>query len=251
MLVTVTIPESSDEDVARLRAAAGDSQLMQLRVEYCETVTRALESTSSWLGIDSYFGGGELSLAGLEAPSGVRDDTKYFAWRGVSAMIEMAGQLAYGAVKLFGDDRQYAAAALVRQLIETEYFLALFLADFEEAANWYHAIPAEVRRRFSVGSLRSRGGFRDREYWSHCDQGGHPSPAGHTLLRHGLHVRPQDESILRGASWVDLAQHLRRIWRATTSLLAAQHPRFEVVRASEIAEVRGSEIDWTKHDPLA
>jgi hypothetical protein len=61
----------------------------------------------------------------------------------------------------------------------------------------------------------------------------HPPPAG-------PHVRPQDEDILRGASWPDLARHLRRIWRATTSLLVAQHPRFDTreARSPTLAGVR-------------
>jgi hypothetical protein len=38
--------ETAGEDLARLRAAAGDTELTQIRVQYCETVTCALESSS-------------------------------------------------------------------------------------------------------------------------------------------------------------------------------------------------------------
>jgi hypothetical protein len=97
----------------------------------------------------------------------------------------------------------------VPQLIEAEYLLWLFSHDYATAEEWLKSSPDAMRKFFTPASIRKRssGQFRDAEYWSHCELGGHPNPKARVLLRDhsspfGSHEWP----------WVDLAQHLARLW---------------------------------------
>ena len=163
----------------------------------------------------------------------------------------MAAKLGAGSVALLDAGLRYAAAALVRQLIEAEYFLSAFVADISRAAEWYKASPDDIRRNFRPKTMRALGGFSDSEYRTHCDQGGHPSPHGQHLLRHGIYLIPANEEVLIATSWSDLAQHMRRVWTATESLLSTHHARFTIVRTVEIDAVREVEQRWVTRDPLA
>lgn len=137
-----------------------------------------------------------------------------------------------------------AAAALVRQLIECEYLLHAFVEDLDRAASWYRSTPSEIRRAFMPKKMRPLGGFSDHENWSHCDQGGHPSPHGRYLLRFGVHGRLEDDAVLTASMWGDLAQHLARVWWAVHELLSTHHARFVKVRASQIAAVDEIGARW-------
>lgn len=99
--------------------------------------------------------------------------------------------------------------------------------------------------------MRPLGGFSDHEYWTHCDQGGHPSPHGVHLLRFGVHGPLQNDTLMTASMWGDLAQHLSRVWWAVHELLAAHHARFTKVRASQVAAVDEIGARWGEEDPLS
>ncbi len=99
--------------------------------------------------------------------------------------------------------------------------------------------------------MRPLGGFSDREYWTHCDQGGHPSPHGRLLLRFGVHGDFAEDGVISASMWGDLAQHLARVWWAVHELLSAHHARFTRVRASQIAAVDDVGAQWADADPLS
>lgn len=80
--------------------------------------------------------------------------------------------------------RTYAAATVLRQLIECEYLFALFSQDIAHAATWITSTPAQIRQTFTPAKMRQRtAAFSSQEYWSHCDRGGHPAPKGASLLQ--------------------------------------------------------------------
>lgn len=72
------------------------------------------------------------------------------------------------------------------------------------------------RRTFSPPNMRNRsnGRFRASEYSTHCEVGGHPRISGHILLREHFTptVRAPLEMFDPKLQWVDLAQHVERMW---------------------------------------
>jgi hypothetical protein len=249
----MTDHEMSAEARSIYRGILVDKELMSLRSNYCRTVADQLATIAGWLGFDSFLGGGDIPQLG-PGPSpgdGTPTPERYASFRGISAVVEMAAELGAGSVALLEAGLRYAAAALVRQLIEAEYFLSAFVDDISRAAEWFQASPDDIRRNFRPKTMRALGGFSDSEYRTHCDHGGHPSPHGQHLLRYGIYLIPANEDLLTAAAWGDLAQHLRRVWTATESLLSTHHARFTVVRMAEIDAVREVEQRWVARDPLA
>lgn len=250
---TVTIimqpPDVPDPIVARdvFLDLVRDPALGVGRRSYCHAMTDILASAASWLAVDAWLGGGKVSLGSSEPLGGA-----YLEFRGFASVVEIAAELARGCVTLLEADLFYPNAALVRQLIESEYLLVLFTTDPGRAAEWAQATPDEVRKTFSPKVLRSLGGdrFSDSEYWNHCDAGGHPSPVGCRLLGWGGHLM-STRDLLGFHSWLDLAQHLQRIWRATSELLTKHHARFSGVRSSDIAKANTATNAWVNSDPLA
>ena len=150
------------------------------------------------------------------------------ARRAVAIVAQMGAELAVGAAQLYQAERWYAGAAVVRQLIETEYLLFLFATDSSEPEKWLRATPDEARRVFSPGTMRDRsaGRFRAEEYSFHCEIGGHPRLSGHVLLREHLTPVPAVPPRLFDPSvqWVDLAQHVERLWGNYVAAVRAHSP---------------------------
>ena len=216
---------------------------------YCRATATALTSISSWIRLDALLGGGNQPLHDSpDAIPGEIEPDDYVAFQAIAAVIDMAGQLAAGAEALLDLELPFAASALVRQLIETEYLLTAFALDPTTPATWARATSDQIRTSFSPSRMRKIGSFSNEEYWNHCDMGGHPTPHSHALLRFRV---PPDGGLVLAFTWSDLAQHLRRIWAAVHDLLAARHPRFAAVRADEIERVRCAEEPWVEDDPIA
>lgn len=238
------------EGRALYRGILLDGDLMSLREQFARITAEQLGSIGAWLGIDSLIGAGDI--VDNSAPSDkATDPERYVAFRGVSTVIEMAAELAMGGVSMLDSGYRYAAAALIRQLIECEYLLHAFVEDLASAASWYRASPSEIRSAFMPRTMRPLGGFSDREYWTHCDQGGHPSPHGRLLLRFGVHGDIANDGFMAASMWGDLAQHLARVWWAAHELLSTHHARFVNVRAAQIAAVDAIGARWRDADPLS
>jgi hypothetical protein len=250
----MTDPHPTAAAIQLYRDVLLDEQLRAMRTNYCRMASASLASIASWLGFDSALGGGDVPMAGSPATpntSGATDADRHIGFRATAAVVEMAAQLATGSLALLDADLRYAASALIRQLIETEYLLTAFDLDFSRASEWARATPDEIRRSFAPKTMRSLGGFSNQEYWQHCTMGGHPSPTGRRLLQYGLHAPPSEDDFLTASTWGDLAQHLRRLWSTTNHLLSSQHARYAQVRSSQIEQVREIEERWVAADPLA
>jgi hypothetical protein len=175
---------------------------------------------------------------------------RYRAFQGAAAVVEMAAQLSNGALTMLDADILYAAAALIRQLLETEYLVTAFAFDLSTASTWVRATPEQVRRSFEPRHMRKVGGFSNAEYRQHCSMGGHPSPRGRALLS-DVGRSTATTSLMNATAWGDLAQHLRRLWSNVNDLLVGHHARYGEVRAREIDTVGEIENLWVHADPLA
>jgi hypothetical protein len=169
-----------------------------------------------------------------------------------SVVIQFGGSLASGAVALGEQENWYAASALVRQIVEVEYLIRLFRQDSSEGLRWLKASPEELRTSFLPAQMRKRAeGFRHQEYRVHCESGGHPNPRAHTLLPSRVvnaHLPPLGTNEV---FWVDLAQHLRRVWRDIVAL-PVDHPTANLGVVDQYATDAANAIAaWEAVDPCA
>jgi hypothetical protein len=165
--------------------------------------------------------------------------------RGLALAAQMGGSLATGTCDLLDRANAYAAAALLRQVVEVEYLFWTVAEDPEDAARWVCASRAELERRFRPWQMRKRseGRFRVAEYQAHCDHGGHPNPAGWSLVAADP---PYDPVRLM---WVDLGQHTARAWKLLVAACVAVD-RANAVRRDAPA-VSAAYARWLDADLLA
>jgi hypothetical protein len=94
----------------------------------------------------------------------------------VSLLLRLGGELTSAIVDLFKDGRHYAAAALLRQMVEIEYLAWAFETREKDAERWLRSDSEQRRNFFTPAKLRQAadGKFRGKDYGYHCELGGHP-----------------------------------------------------------------------------
>jgi hypothetical protein len=124
----------------------------------------------------------------------------------VSLLLRIGGQLTSAIADLFDDGRQYAAAALVRQMVEIEYLAWAFQTRDKDAERWLRSTREERESFFKPCKLRqaSNGKFRGKDYGHHCELGGHPVPGSFILLK--------KDAVIGQLLLSDLLGHTGRIW---------------------------------------
>ncbi|MFL9996739.1 hypothetical protein PQR34_35405 [Paraburkholderia sediminicola] len=195
---------SSGHDFQTLTAAArvAATDLLQTTVRYdlakytAETFTRVGEELQA---VGHIFGSDRASG---KSPYGHGSDGIVAA----SLLFRIAGQLTSASADLFADGRHYAAAALLRQMVEIEYLAWAFESRDSDAERWLRSNSEERRSFFTPAKLRqaANGKFRGKDYGYHCELGGHPVPNASVLL-HRSEVTCQ---LLLS----DLLGHTGRIW---------------------------------------
>lgn len=261
-----TTPEdaSAEESLAALTVLdffthlVGDDDAAAARERHSETISTALENVASWLAFDAWLGAGDMEDAHT-GDLAEQEPGRRRSFVAVGLVAQISSELVSGALLLFRSGNEYAASALVRQLIECEYLLKAFAINFAEAARWLDANDSE-RWDFKPSKLRKIGGFDHKEYASHCEAGGHPHPSG----RHLLELPRLISGVVQSASgetrdldsvralWLDFTFHCDRTWRALTDLLSAEHARFERVErtSTSVEEVAESRREWQQSDML-
>jgi hypothetical protein len=161
---------------------------------------------------------GTLFGAGRNA-GGTKGDDRLV---GMGYIASTAAELLRGVSLLLREGNVYGAAALVRQLVELEYLAWAFAEDHDEAASWLLSTREDRLARWQPRHIRQRSAdrFRGKDYGSHCERGGHPTPIGCRGLISGdqdVNIAGQNlEAVLHGSS----------AWRyliAATDLLAASN----------------------------
>lgn len=213
---------------AALDAVVFDPAAQHARVEVCDTVSSALQTLGHSLWVGGWLFGEEWT-------------------RGLGIVVQMGGELAAGAVTLLRVGQHYPVAALVRQLIEVEYLAFTFAHDEPLAKSWLACSPEQLRKVFTPAQMRHRSGgrFRDGEYWTHCETGGHPHPRGAFMLP--CHQGDDDPGPWQ---WGDLAQHLARLWDCIVDAVRGHqwHPLVDDLDASTVRPILKR---WYSADPFA
>jgi hypothetical protein len=164
--------------------------------------------------------------------------------RAMGYVLQMAGELGVAAVRLFSERQHYAGAALVRQIVEIEYLTWTFREGKESVGAWFNSTHEERRKSFSPVQLRknAKGRFLDKDYRNHCEQGGHPVPAGIPFLGG---ENPQLVQLML----VDMIAHLWRTWDQVRRWLDNRTSGEEVLIPVGAANISFRLADWGRVDP--
>lgn len=165
---------------------------------------------------------------------------------GLATVIAIGGALISGSESLLRVGNQYAAWALIRQLVEVEYLAWAFAHDRRRASEWLLATPQERRRFWQPSHLRqaSDGRFGSRDYAIHCEFGGHPTP-------HSRHLLPSQITGPVEVGWHELCFHGDQVWRhIVEALTQTEIGSLALTSAPGFDDVTTALEAWETHDRL-
>src|SRR5260370_22473920 len=134
---------SSDSDFQALIAAAREAATSPLQITVGYDLAKFTAETFKQVGeelqsVGHIFGGDRVSG---KSPYGHGSDEIV----AISLLFRIAGQLTSASADLFADGRHYAAAALLRQMVEIEYLAWAFGSRDNDAERWLRSSADERR----------------------------------------------------------------------------------------------------------
>ncbi|MCJ0949448.1 hypothetical protein F6X56_02780 [Rhodococcus erythropolis] len=232
--------QMSDSDSLRKASmeAASDQSLQKLRLDALNTLMYAMRCSAFRLG--------RLGESRTGNPEGL-------IFVAVANVAITAQQLAQGAGNLVELRNYYSAAALARQLVEFEYLMWAFDDDPGSIGDWVQSDRDAREARWGPKAIYARDGnhFRRSDYGRHCEQGGHPTPAGIQLSL----PDPDRGTAIFALQLSDLIFHVAAIWSSQQSLLTklAHSYGFEeskIVHVDERDRARSCLDKWKEFDRL-
>jgi hypothetical protein len=219
-----------------IAAAANDKALSTCRHELAKFSSSQLEEAGAELHVLGHLIGSDRVRGA--SPFGHGNDETV----AVSVLLRVAGQLTSAGADLFADGRQYAAAALLRQLVEIEYLAWAFETRDGDAERWLRSDQQERQDFFKPAKLRAaaQGKFRGKDYGYHCELGGHPVPRADILLG--------GDSAISQLLLSDLLGHVGRIWDHLGGWAKQNENGAPILRRSREMSIRFRE--WKLKDPL-
>ncbi len=189
--------EPTREAISR---SANDPAQIATRVELARFAAQRFGDIGNLLHLSGHIVGGDRKSGASPFGHG-SDETA-----AISLLLRIASQLISGSTDLFLDGRAYAAAALIRQMVEVEYLAWAFETRDHDAERWLRSSKDERQEFFTPAKLRKAAGerFRSKDYGYHCELGGHPVPTSTILFRD----EPTTSQMLLSAS----LGHAGRIW---------------------------------------
>lgn len=159
--------DQNDSYRSKVRSAAHSTKLISLRQELAHFAAEQLRSSGLQLHLQGQIVGPDR--AGGTSPFGHGDDEVV----AISVLLRICGELTSAVSDLFADGRRYAAAALLRQMVEIEYLAWAFETRSGDAKQWLRSNKEEREQFFRPAKLRtaSEGRFRSKDYGYHCELG--------------------------------------------------------------------------------
>ena len=232
----------SDETAAQglkevVKSAAKDDALAKLRSKLARFAVRAFADAGRELHLHGHLIGSDRAAG--RSPFGHGSDETV----AVSILLRITSQLASGSADMFMDGRPYAAAALLRQMVEVEYLAWAMATREEDGARWLRSDRRQRESYFSPAKLRkaAQGTFRGKDYGYHCEMGGHPVPRASVLLD-GDPAVPQ-------LLLADMLGHVGRIWDHLADWARGSGGGAPVLARHRQMVKKFSE--WKSSDPLA
>ena len=217
---------------ATIHIAAQDEELIKIRTDLAKFTAQTFSDAAQELHASDH----------LTGPGGAKHDGSDET-AAMSLLLQIANQLVSASTDLFVDGRQYAAAALVRQLVEIEYLAWAFECRDRDAERWLHSTKSERQSFFTPAKLRkaAKGKFRGKDYGYHCELGGHPVPGSNILLK--------NDSELRELLLADLLGHTGRIWEHLNAWAKMSSHGESILK--RYPEMLARYMAWKNADPLA
>lgn len=215
--------------------AATDPDQMASRVELARFVSQLLGEVGTLLHLSGHIIGSDRKNG--VSPFGHGSDEVV----AISLLLRIASQLLSAATDLFLDGRCYAAAALIRQMVEVEYLAWAFETRNSDAERWLRSTEKERQDFFKPAKLRQAAGghFRSKDYGYHCELGGHPVPKATLLLG--------DTSVYSQLLLSDVLGHTGRIWNHLSGWARLHGETAILARTTEMS-IRFQ--DWKHRDLL-
>ena len=160
----------------------------------------------------------------------------------VSVLLRIASQLISASADLFADGRQYAAAALLRQMVEIEYLAWAFETRDGDGERWLRSDRHQRQSFFQPAKLRkaAQGKFRGKDYGYHCELGGHPVPKSGVLL--------DDDTTVSQLLLADLLGHVGRIWDHLVGWARTNQNGGPILKRGQVMSDRFNA--WKLNDPM-
>jgi hypothetical protein len=215
--------------------AATDPAQISARVELAQFTAQLFDQVGTLLHLSGHIVGPDRKSGA--SPFGHGSDETV----AISLLLRIASQLVAASTDLFLDGRVYAAAALIRQMVEVEYLAWAFETRDHDAERWLRSSEDERQEFFKPAKLRKAAGerFRSKDYGYHCELGGHPVPTSAILLN--------GETSISQLLLSDSLGHAGRIWDHLVGWARLQNETFVLENAAEMSS-RFSE--WKSRDTL-
>ena len=184
-----------------IRLASKDDSLAKIRSELAHFAAETFSDAGQELHVlGSLIGSDRADSVSPSEPG--RDETV-----AVAMLLRIASQLISASADMFIDGRAYAAAALIRQIVEVEYLTWAIATREGDGERWLRSTRRQREKFFTPAKLRkaAQGTFRGKDYGYHCEIGGHPVPWGASGLLDG---DPAAQQLLLS----DMLGHTGRIW---------------------------------------
>jgi hypothetical protein len=228
--------DSPTVDWAAVQVAATDAQLIDVRRELVSLTVRTFAVSGDMFLVGGHIFGSDRVEE--RSPFGHGCDETV----AVGMLLRIGGELVWASHELFRSSRQYAAAALLRQLVEIEYLAWAFDTNDREGEKWLRSTSSERRTFFTPAKLRRAAGgrFRAKDYGYHCELGGHPVPGATVLLG--------EDVVVTQFLLSDLLGHAGRIWNHVVSW--AKRKGYEPHLHELNAPLVRAYGEWAAADPL-
>jgi len=230
------LDSSSQADREAVREAAADAELCRVRHELAQFTAKMFATTGELLHVAGHIIGSDRTAG--RSPFGHGSDETV----AVSLLLRIASELVSASSDLFADGRHYAAAALLRQVVELEYLAWAFEIRSPEGERWLRSTRSERQSFFTPAKLRRAAGtrFRGKDYGYHCELGGHPVPGASLLVRKDV--------VTAQLLLSDLLGHTGRIWDHVASWARNNSYGQEIYAANE--DMAKRYVWWKAVDPL-
>lgn len=206
--IEAAIKYAADDEMRKVRAAA------------------AFESANYWQSA-AY----QLHLASL------REDISNTCQDSLEALALLAvttKTLATGIIQLVRLHNIYPAWTLLRQIVEAEFIFWKFSQDATLMPLWMHSTADERRQNWKPAKIYRDvdNDYRQKDYWIHCEKGGHPTPDGARIASQGR-VQPISYATLLS----EMTDHLWDAWKNLFDAVVAIDGQRETDMATQLGQV--------------
>jgi hypothetical protein len=205
--------------------------------------TAAIESTNYW----------QKSAKTLHVASLSEDlsNNCQDSLEGLALVAVTTKTLAAGIIQLSRLQNIYPAWTLLRQIVEAEFIFWKFSQDATQIPLWLHSTADERRGNWKPMQVYRDDGndYRQKDYWVHCEMGGHPTPNGARVASQGI-IDP----VMWASLLTEMSDHLWDAWRNLCDAVDAVDSQCNIDMSTQLAPIssayEATMIKWKSVDHM-